>query len=137
MSCDGGQRQRTRECGLPDLGNDDGRKRKYDNPCQKALLETENCNDKKCPVFTSWSDWSSCSDTCGGGFRRKSRKCVDPDVDEGGRRGGRVLFDDNACMGPLDVIEECNQQACPEWTEWSDWTECSKTCGGGQRRKFR
>ena len=37
----------------------------------------------------------------------------------------------------MDVVEECNHQTCPEWTEWGEWTPCSKSCAGGQRRKFR
>ena len=136
MTCNGGKRERTRECGLPksDQTSDLQTRNKYDNPCQQPLKEIENCNTKKCPVFESWSEWSSCSETCGGGFRRKSRNCVESSEN---RRRSRNLFDDNPCKGPLEVIEECNNQACPEWTDWSDWTECSKTCGGGQRRKFR
>ena len=135
LTCNGGNRQRTRECGLPELDTDGNslKRGKYDNPCKQPLSEIETCNDKKCPVFTEWSIWSSCSETCGGGFRKKSRKCVEATEE----RRARVLFDDNPCMGPLEVIEECNQQSCPEWTEWSDWTECSKTCGGGQKRKYR
>ena len=136
MTCNGGKRERTRECGLPksDQTSDSQTRNKYDNPCQQPLKEIENCNTRKCPVFESWSEWSSCSETCGGGFRRKSRNCVESSEN---RRRSRNLFDDNPCKGPLEVIEECNNQACPEWTNWSDWTECSKTCGGGQRRKFR
>ena len=136
VTCNGGKRERARECGLPEasISSNSNTRSKYDNPCKQPLTEVASCNNRKCPVFDNWSEWSSCSDTCGGGFRKKTRNCVE--ISEDGRRS-RSLFDDNPCRGPLEVIEECNQQACPEWTDWSDWTECSKTCGGGHRRKFR
>ena len=136
VSCNGGKRERSRECGISisNISTNALTLRDYDNPCQEPLSEVSTCNSKKCPEFEDWSEWSSCSDTCGGGFRKKTRRCVEA-LDNG--RRSRSLFDDNPCKGPLEVIEECNQQTCPEWTDWSDWTECSKTCGGGQRRKFR
>ena len=37
----------------------------------------------------------------------------------------------------LEVIEECNPYKCPMWTQWGEWTDCSKTCGGGQKHKYR
>ena len=33
--------------------------------------------------------------------------------------------------------ETCNENPCPVWTEWTDWTSCTKTCGGGLRKKAR
>ena len=39
------------------------------------------------------------------------------------------------CQNPPK--QECNQQQCPYWTEWSEWTDCSKSCGGGDRSKVR
>ena len=74
-----------------------------------------------------------CSASCGGGFRRKTRECVNNEIS----RLGRQLVFDNPCKQALDVVEECNKQLCPEWTEWGEWTTCSKSCSGGRRRKFR
>jgi hypothetical protein len=45
--------------------------------------------------------------------------------------------DGNPCKADLIEIEDCNENPCPEWTEWTDWTDCSKSCGGGSRRKVR
>ena len=74
-----------------------------------------------------------CSASCGGGFRRKTRECVNNEIS----RLGRQLVFDNPCKQALDVVQECNKQLCPEWTEWGEWTTCSKSCSGGRRRKFR
>ncbi len=41
------------------------------------------------------------------------------------------------CEGDSRVIEECNSNECPDWTEWTPWTECSLTCGGGTQQRIR
>ena len=70
LTCNGGERSRRRICGL------DPTSKSKDNPCKAPLKETEKCNTDKCPVFTQWSDWSTCSKTCGNGNQQRERECV-------------------------------------------------------------
>ena len=94
------------------------------------MSEEESCNDRKCPELGPWSEWSECSSSCGGGFRKKTRECVDK-VDQ------FYNAPDNPCKSVLEVIEECNPYKCPMWTQWGEWTQCSKTCGGGNQKRKR
>ena len=126
VTCGGSERQRQRDCGLQPRGV--WAPRAADNPCFEELQEVESCNTKPCPVFTEWTEWAECSHSCNGGYRKKSRECVEPK---------QTRQYENPCKAPLEVIEECNTQSCPMWTEWGEWTDCSLTCGGGQSRRFR
>merc|ERR1712038_1991169 len=81
--------------------------------------------------WTSWSDWSSCSQTCGAGVREKSRQ-----VKTTAQNGGSPidLRFGSPCSGSARQTESCNIQECPVNCQWSSWSEtgpCSKSCGGG------
>ena len=80
-------------------------------------------------VWGGWSSWGSCSRSCGGGTKTRSRghstvaSC-----------GGA------ACSGPSTQSTSCNSQCCPvncAWGGWSSWDRCSQTCGGGSQSKSR
>ena len=160
----------------------------------------------------AWTQWSTCSLSCGGGSRKRSRRCDNPPPSSGGTH----------CPGDDHQIDYCNKEECPgkclfgkmrfngsqrlcgtsykfltssfifmvfhysyklhswmcpkyfsftihyyyickkytyifsifinsvvnlntlflisvhgNWAEWSDWGDCTVTCGGGQRRRFR
>ena len=121
-SCEGGRRVRTRDCKVPDSLP----KQLLAFFCPGDGKNIEDCNTDPCPVPSEWSEWGACSKSCGGGTRRKSRECVDSRDANG-----------NPCNADLENEEPCNEQPCPTWTSWTEWTECTKSCGGGRRKKLR
>ena len=114
VTCGGGSQKRSRDCVLPDS-------RAF--LCSGDDSEKRECNSQTCPDWTEWTDWGSCTKSCGGGTRTKLRECV--------------LTRGLECSGESKAVESCNTQSCPVWTDWTDWTQCTKSCGGGTRTKVR
>ena len=74
--------------------------------------------------WSSWSSWTTCSHTCNGGTRSRSRTC------EGG----------STCPGDNYQQQICNTRSCPvaaSWSSWGSWGGCSVTCGGGRQARIR
>ncbi|XP_078487990.1 semaphorin-5B-like [Ciona intestinalis] len=109
-SCDGGLRSRSRSCTLGSPG---------DFGCDGPITMQDYCNPDACPMWSVWNMWSSCSATCGGGNRQRSRNCLNGVEGEAG------------CEGEADASEVCNLQECPFWDVWTQWSSCSHDCGGG------
>eukprot|EP00442_Polarella_glacialis_P051613 CAMPEP_0115080896 /NCGR_PEP_ID=MMETSP0227-20121206/18942_1 /TAXON_ID=89957 /ORGANISM="Polarella glacialis, Strain CCMP 1383" /LENGTH=1110 /DNA_ID=CAMNT_0002468609 /DNA_START=145 /DNA_END=3473 /DNA_ORIENTATION=+ len=98
------------------------------------------CNvDKDCEV-SPWSTWTGCSCHCFGMRHRArfiatfpagaGRSCVDESLKE--------IEPCNPGPGevtPMDCSNE-RQQDC-KMHEWEGWSQCSVTCGGGQRSRIR
>lgn len=125
-SCGGGQRERERACDnpLPRFGG---------QLCSGPHLEQMECNTIPCPIdggFSQWSDWSSCSVTCGMGERNRTRYCNNPFPKYSGKN----------CSGINSEAELCLTSLCPidgEWNSWSSWSACNVSCGGGKRDRVR
>lgn len=83
----------------------------------------------------SWllGGWSSCSVTCGGGYRHKTLTCKDMETGK--------LVNKRKCpliSKPSLNIEKCNSFSCEfKWLE-GFWEGCTKTCGnaGYQQRQL-
>uniref|UniRef100_UPI00398EE55D hemicentin-1-like n=1 Tax=Pristiophorus japonicus TaxID=55135 RepID=UPI00398EE55D len=125
-TCGRGNRTRARRCDHPPAHHG-GR------PCVGKPTDVNKCAFIPCPVdgrWTVWGSWSHCSASCGGGVHQRSRSCFDPPPQYGGR----------LCEGSDVDVELCNSEPCPvngNWGPWGTWTPCSRTCGGGQSKRYR
>ena len=73
-------------------------------PLVSFVQVVESCSTDPCPTLTPWSDWTTCSKSCGSGRQRRVRQCK---VHGYGR---------NPCQQPLEEDRACNGQVCPLWT---------------------
>uniref|UniRef100_A0A4W3JWV4 Hemicentin 1 n=1 Tax=Callorhinchus milii TaxID=7868 RepID=A0A4W3JWV4_CALMI len=125
-TCGKGTQTRQRLCNNPPPSFDGAH-------CEGQEVQTQVCNNRLCPVdgrWKSWSSWTACSMSCGGGTRQRTRACSDPPPQNGGRQ----------CEGNDVQIDFCNSDRCPihgNWGPWSSWGTCSRTCNGGQMRRYR
>ena len=76
-------------------------------------------------MWDGWTAWSECSRTCGEGVQTHMRSCL---FGEQGEQG---------CLGDAFESRSCTVKVCPFWIQWSQWSECSASCDGGSKTRFR
>uniref|UniRef100_A0A3Q2YR82 Hemicentin 1 n=1 Tax=Hippocampus comes TaxID=109280 RepID=A0A3Q2YR82_HIPCM len=123
-TCGRGMQSRIRLCNDPPPAFDG-------SPCEGTDAQTQVCKERPCPdgKWSSWVSWGACSVSCGGGTRQRARLCASPGPQYGGRQ----------CEGNDIHVDFCNSEPCPNgnWGPWGSWGSCSKTCNGGQMRRYR
>jgi len=121
-TCGGGTQTQTRSVQAPAA---------HGGAACPSLARSQQCNIQACPVncvVSSWSSWTKCSKTCGGGSQTQVRT-----VERASVHGGV------ACPALMQE-RPCNTQACPvncKVSGWSDFSTCSKACGGGSQLRTR
>lgn len=125
-------------------------------PCSGSLKIIKACNtgpsncvelvgtDQQEPpqdcILSPFSDWNTCTKTCGGGQQERSREIKQ----QANARG-------KACDDVLDEVRPCGTETCPApvtkgttepavdcvWEDWGAWNECTVSCGGGSHQRVR
>ncbi|KAG0722995.1 Thrombospondin-1 [Chionoecetes opilio] len=77
-------------------------------------------------LWACWSEWSSCSASCGDGRQVRTRRCVSSQ---------NPFIEAQGCAGNSISQQPCHAHPCPGeegWGAWSLWSECGG--GGGEER---
>lgn len=75
--------------------------------CEGPRFQLKLCKLKQCAVdggYSEWSDWTSCSQKCGQGMKRRRRYCNNPTPANGGQK----------CKGARKQVKPCYGKKCQD-----------------------
>lgn len=75
--------------------------------CEGPRFQLKLCKLKQCAVdggYSEWSDWTSCSQKCGQGMKRRRRYCNNPKPANGGQK----------CKGAKKQVKPCYGKKCQD-----------------------
>ncbi|XP_066925332.1 SCO-spondin-like [Clytia hemisphaerica] len=109
----------------------------YDPQCQKCVTRAfPNCDNPVNGGFSQWSNFGTCTKTCGDGQQEQRRTCTNPVPTNGGL----------SCQNNPAIIDKatsklipCNLRTCPQNGGYCSWTNgaCNPTCGAGTLTQTR
>ena len=74
-----------------------------------AVMEAVRCcvrvTAASLPVWGDWTDWSTCSSSCGDGVKTRTRPCVDPATEK--------TVSSQLCYGRDQELVYCKGESCP------------------------
>eukprot|EP00929_Paragymnodinium_shiwhaense_P017134 TRINITY_DN1260_c0_g2_i1.p1 TRINITY_DN1260_c0_g2~~TRINITY_DN1260_c0_g2_i1.p1 ORF type:complete len:1993 (+),score=486.90 TRINITY_DN1260_c0_g2_i1:90-6068(+) len=130
-SCGGGSKRRKRSIKTRPVNGTSCPAR----PCEPFnMYEVSGCNEEPCThcidgKWGTWTQWSSCSDTCAPAFRSRHRAIARHASTCGKPVAG--LEDEFAlCAG----LKKCEVDVDCEMSEWHEWSACSSSCNGIRER---
>jgi len=100
--------------------------------CDLWLQKTESCKDVRVKSvdceLSVWSDWSPCSETCGGGQQWRRRRTL-TEVKKLG----------SPCDDKLEEMRGCNSRKCGStvdcaWADWGPWSACDSDLQTSRQR---
>ena len=93
------------------------------NACPANSVETKACNTNPCPVDCgyNWSNWSDCTETCGGGTQERTLT-----IHTQPQHGG------NTCPANSVETKACNTNPCPVSSVASDVAGVAQTTPSSQ-----
>lgn len=126
-TCGGGQKYRMRTLLTPASMNV--------SCVNGSIREIAPCGTGQCHLagpgdcqLSTWSHWTECSNKCGKGIKTRMRQATSATTGKG-------------CEAALEQVEHCVEQQCTktdcQWGEWDRWSACTKSCGGGIKRRNR
>ncbi|KAF8791133.1 A disintegrin and metalloproteinase with like protein [Argiope bruennichi] len=97
-------------------------------PKQSPSEEIGDNNVEKEVTIYYWRTglWGKCSQSCGGGIRRRQVACYD--------ELGKHSQGCDMTQKPPDT-SQCNTEPCPYWI-LGEWSQCSSTCGKGVQTRL-
>eukprot|EP00928_Gymnodinium_smaydae_P043542 TRINITY_DN2914_c0_g2_i3.p1 TRINITY_DN2914_c0_g2~~TRINITY_DN2914_c0_g2_i3.p1 ORF type:complete len:2033 (+),score=334.18 TRINITY_DN2914_c0_g2_i3:329-6427(+) len=124
VTCDGAKVHREREIlAYPKHGG---------MVCRGETKQYAPCGNVPCPVnciYSTWTAWSLCTLSCGGGVQERQR-FQNVKAEHGGQ----------ACLGPPKVARPCYVKPCPVncvLDMWTTWSTCTQTCDVGTTYRLR